>query len=138
MDGFKLAMLICVLLGGDPRAMLVDARIVGHAMLHVHVVNLAVDPVNFLFLVHVVVRLRSIIPEPGKLGRIQEGADCDGVSHIVLVCQPVYIVNELLDCVDNHVSTVVPHEIIIASDDENIHGLGVVGIFKFECMEDFI
>ena len=30
----------------------------------------------------------------------------------------------------------VPNKIIVSSDNENVHGLCVVGIFKLECVEN--
>ena len=100
MDGLNLAMLICVLLGGDPSAMFVDTRIIGPAILDVHTVDHTVNPIYFLYLVNIVGGFRPVILKPGQLGWVQEGADCDGVGHLVLVGQPVDIVNKLLDSVD--------------------------------------
>ena len=120
---------------GHPGAMFVDAKIVWHAMIDVHLVYFPIYPIYLIFLVHVPLRLGTIIPEPCKLWRVEEGADSDGVGHHILVGELTDILAKCFDCFYNHIPAMIPNKIVIACHDKYIHRSGVVRIFNLKSME---
>ena len=80
-----LAITINILNCSDAHTVFVDPWIVLHAILSVKGVNLAINPVYFVFLVVIILRFWAVISEPGELGRIEEGSYCDSVRGVVVI-----------------------------------------------------
>ena len=132
----NLTILVYYLLIHHPHAVLVHPNIVPHAILEVDLINLAIKPVYFSFLISIIIWLWAVILKPSKLGRVEKGAYGDCVGGVILVAQRTHVLTKLINCVDNDFPACVSDKVIVTCDNEQVHGFGVVRIFNFKCVEN--
>ena len=107
---------------------LMHPHIARNAVLNIQLVDHAIDPVDLLLLVGVVIGFGPVVNELGELGGIEQGADRDSIDTVVLIRQLADILAKILESVKDIVPAMVLYKIIITSNNEDVHGLCMVGI----------
>ena len=89
-----------------------------------------VKPEKLLHPVHMVGRRLTIVRIPSKLGWIEERSYCNGVkgAGVDLLAYSHDKLGELLIPVHDVVPAMVNDQVIVASNDEHIHGPGLLPI----------
>ena len=85
MPDLLLAKLVHPFPGHHTYPVLMHPHIARHAVLNVQLVNHAIDPVDLILLVGVVLGFGPVVYKPGELGGIEQGADCDSIDAVVLI-----------------------------------------------------